>query len=283
MCAQMLGKTRLALVPPQPEWLHASLQLSARGFTTGPMPVGARVLTGGIDVFDSVITLALSGGRSEFIAIGPDRCVADIWSEYTAALARLGVLADIWDKPQETADTTPFAENRHDCTLVAEHAQRFHRILCSVNDVFEEFRSNFFGRTGVQFWWGAFDYAVLLFTGKHEVAPDDRGYIMLHDLDAQHMNAGFWPGDDSAPHAGFFAYLVPAPPGCEFAPIEPAHAGWVEAMGEWMMSCDSVRDCEDPRQAVADFLGSVYRFATGEGGWSREAFEYTPPGPPARG
>jgi len=63
MCAQMLGKTRLALAPPQPEWLHACLYLDARGFTTGAMPYGEMVATAEIDVFDSVLWIATSDGR----------------------------------------------------------------------------------------------------------------------------------------------------------------------------------------------------------------------------
>ncbi len=48
-----------------------------------------------------------------------------------------------------------------DCTFVPEHAQRFHRVLASVDGVYERFRSDFFGRSGIHFWWGAFDFAVL--------------------------------------------------------------------------------------------------------------------------
>lgn len=282
MCAQMLGKTRLALNPPQPEWLNASLALDARGFSTGPMPVGSRVLTCGIDVFDGTLWIRFSDGRSATVAIGPDRCVADIWAAYSAALAELGIDVDIWEKPQELADVTPFHENRHDCTLVAEQAQRFHRVLCSIDGVLEEFRSRFFGRSGVQFWWGAFDLAVLLFTGERAAAPEDRGYIMRYDMDAQHMNAGFWPGDDAAPTPGFYAYLVPQPPGCATAPIAPEHAGWVESMGEWMMSYEAVRTCDDPRAAILEFLTSVYGFAVTDGGWDATRFTYTAPAPSAR-
>jgi hypothetical protein len=277
MVSQILGKTRLALVPPQPEWLHASLLLDPRGFATGPMPAGDLVLSARIDVFEGAIRLDLSDGRGRQIAIGPDRCIADIWRDYADALAELGVEADIWSKPQELADTTPFSENRHDCTFVAEQAQSFHRLLCTLNGVYEEFRSQFFGRTGIQFWWGAFDYAVLLFSGEHAVAPDDKGYIMRYDLDAQHMNAGFWPGDDTAPQPGFYGYLVPSPPGCASAAIEPEHAGWVEAMGEWMMPYEAVRTCPDPRKALLDFLNSVYRVALTQGGWDVEVHRYTKP------
>jgi hypothetical protein len=283
LCAQMLGKTRLALAPPQPEWLHSCLYLDARGFTTGPMPSDTRVVTMGIDIFSSNMWIHVSDGHQATITLSSERCIADIWAEFRVALAALLIPADLWDKPQEVADTTHFSENKQECTFVLEHAQRFHRILGSLNHVFEEFRSEFFGRSSIQFWWGGCDFAVLPFNGKHSIAPDDRGYIMRYDLDAEHMNAGFWPGDDNAPNPGFYGYLVPRPDGCETAPIEPEHAGWVESMGEWMMPYDKVRESDDPHQAILDFLGSVYRIATTQGGWDAEQFTYTKPPAPPRG
>jgi len=281
MYAQMLGKARLALAPPQPEWLHACLYLDGRGFTTGPVPVDERVVAMGIDVYEGTLWIDMSDGRRAAIAL-PSRCVAEVWAEFSAALSEFGVRADVWEKPQEIADVTSFSENTHDCTLDLAQAQRFYRLLATLEGVFDEFRSRFFGRSGVQFWWGAFDFAVLLFNGRRATAPDDRGYIMRYDLDAEHMNAGFWPGDDSAPNAGFYAYLVPRPDGCEVAPIQPEHAGWVEAMEEWMMSYENVRSCDDPRQAILDFLRSVYDIAVTQAGWDAEAYEYEPPAPSAR-
>ena len=179
-------------------------------------------------------------------------------------------------------DTTPFSESAQESIIVPGQAQRFHRVLSAINGVFEEFRSEFFGRTGVQFWWGSFDFAVLLFSGKKLIAPEDRGYIMRYDLDAEHVNIGFWPGDDTSPHAGFYGYLVPQPPGCAAAPVKPEYAGWVEAMGEWMMPYEAVRSCPDPRGALLDFLRSIYGVALAQGGWDGPAFEYARPGPPAR-
>ena len=281
MCAQMLGKLRLALSPTQPEWLHTSLTLDPRGFSTGAMPVGSRVLSVTLDVFDSAIVMRLSDGRERRVTIGPDRCVADIWADFSAKLDELGVAAEIWSTPQELTDVTPFAENRHDCVFVAEDAQRHHRLLTTLDGIFEEFRSPFFGRTGIQFWWGAFDFTVLLFSGEHAEAPDDKGYIMRYDLDAVHLNAGFWVGD-SAPHPGLYAYISPLPPGCEDAPVGPAGAGWVESMGEWMLSYDAVLACPDPAAAVREFLDSVYTVATTIGGWDLKRYRYIRPEPAAR-
>jgi hypothetical protein len=282
MCTQMLGKARLALAPPQPQWLHACLYLDPRGFTTGAVPHSTRIVAMGIDVFESALWVRASDDRSITVPLGPSRCVADIWADFGTGLRELGLELDLWEKPQETADVTGFSANTHDCVIDPEHARRFHRLLVSIDGAFEEFRSTFFGRSGVQFWWGTCDLAVLLFTGKQEIPPENLGYIMRHDLDAQHMNAGFWPGDDNAPQAAFYAYLAPRPPGCELADIEPEHCTWVEAMGEWMLPYDKVQMSKDPRQAVLTFLQSVYRFAVTEGGWDAEAHRYTLPGPAQR-
>lgn len=115
------------------------------------------------------------------------------------------------------------------------------------------------------------------------MAPDDRGYIMRYDLDAEFMNAGFWPGDDNAPSPIFYAYIHPKPEGCELAPIDPHGAAWIEQMGEWVMPYQIALDCGDPRKAVTDFLDRVYQIAVEYGGWDPEAFTYTKPPAPERG
>ena len=38
--SQMVGKVRMALVPPRNHWWHVTLYVCARGLTTGPMPHG---------------------------------------------------------------------------------------------------------------------------------------------------------------------------------------------------------------------------------------------------
>ena len=59
----------------------------------------------------------------------------------------------------------------------------------------------------------------------------------------------------------------------------PAHAAWVEAISEWILSYEQVRSSDDPRRAILDFLDSVYRVAVTNGGWDAEALRYAPPRP----
>ena len=49
---QMLGKTRLALSPPENHWWHSALYLTARGLTTSPMPHGGRTVAVELDFVD---------------------------------------------------------------------------------------------------------------------------------------------------------------------------------------------------------------------------------------
>ena len=89
------------------------------------------------------------------------------------------------------------------------------------------------------------------FNGEHAEAPDDRGYIMRYDLDAEFMNAGFWPGDDNAANPVFYAYINPKPDDCELAPINAEGAAWIEQMGEWMLPYDAVLASERPSARAA--------------------------------
>jgi hypothetical protein len=53
-------------------------------------------------------------------------------------------------------------------------------------------------------------------------------------------------------------------------------------MEEWMLPYDAVRTCDCPRQALLDFLESVYGVAVTKGGWDRAAHEYVRPAPSMR-
>ncbi len=105
---------------------------------------------------------------------------------------------------------------------------------------------------------------------------------MRYDLDAEFMNAGFWPGDDTFPVPILYAYIYPQPPGCERETIQPSQAGWVPEMSEWTLRYEDARTSGDPRRTILDFLDSVYGVAGLRGGWDLTHFEYERPAPPSR-
>ena len=111
LISQMLGKLKLALAPALPEWNHASLQFSARGLTTSALPAGDRAVEASIDVFDSALSIATSDGQVRTIALDPPQTVAEVWRQFAAALDEVGIEVNLWDKPQELDDVTPFADD----------------------------------------------------------------------------------------------------------------------------------------------------------------------------
>jgi uncharacterized protein DUF5996 len=281
LISQMLGKLRVALAPPLPEWGHTSLALTPRGLTTRLLPTGSGALEGSLDLVDGLIRLSATGGRAETVDLVPARTISAIWSDLRAALDALGVKADLWDRPQELADTTPFAEDDRARAYDPGHGRDWLALITDIHALFDAWRSPFFGRTGVNFWWGGFDLTVSLYNGRHAVPPTGSNYLMRHDLDAEHLTVGFWPGDD-ANEARFFGYLVPEPANCAVFPLGVASAAWAPTMEEWVLPYDAVRAMPDRHEIVRRFMDAAHRAAGELAGWDLDALAYAVPTPAPR-
>lgn len=275
--AQMLGKLRLALSPHQPNWMFTSLALGARGITSGTMPWGDRSVQATIDVFDSAIVLELSDGRTERVALFPPRPVASVFADLRAALHALGINAIVTTTPQEVADMTPFDADRRPASYDPHDVRRWFSVTTAVAGIFDEWRAHFFGRSGIQLWWGAFDLSLMLFSGRHVDAPTDRGYLMRYDLDAELLNIGFYPGDEANPRPMFYGYIYPQPPDCKAIDLGVPDAFWSQQLGEWLLPYDAVRASPDPRGAIVAFLDALYRTCGSAAGWDAKAFAYDRP------
>ena len=276
LVTQMLGKLRLALAPPLPEWSHASLALTPRGLTTGALPWHVGSVEAALDLVDGVVWTASSAGRTQTIPVTPARAIADIWTDLGAALQDLGVVVDMWDKPQERSDITPFAEDRRPREFDPTLAASWLALLTELHGLFDEWRSAFFGRSRVSFWWGGFDFTVELFNGRHATPREGSSYLMRYDLDAEVLSLGFWPGSNKQ-EARFFGYIVPEPIDCARYPMDVATAAWASTMGEWVLPYRDVRDAEDRHAVIRGFMDSVLRAAGDLGGWDLESFTYVRP------
>jgi hypothetical protein len=178
--------------------------------------------------------------------------------------------------PQEIPDHTPLDTDVRPAIFEPPAAQRWLAVVTATNAVFDRWRARFFGRTGIQLWWGAFDFALLLFSGRRVEAPANRGYLIKYDLDAEMMNVGFYPGDEANP-AMFYGYIYPQPAGCSTITIAPAHTTWSEALGEWILPYEAVRTSSDPEGALTAFLDAIYGVCGTVAGWDHERFTYVPP------
>lgn len=274
--AQMLGKLRGALSPDQPNWMFVSLAPTARGFTTGPLPIPGGVVQGSLDVFASRLAVERSDGVRAEIALVPARSVAEIYADLRALLASLGVAATITTVPQEVRDLTPLDADRRPAEYDPAAVQRWFAAFTSTTAAFDRWRAHFFGRTGIQLWWGAFDVALLLFSGRKVPPPTDRGYLMRYDLDAEMMNVGLYFGDEATPAPFFYGYIYPQPPNCEGLPM-PAAASWSAQLGEWVLPYEAVRTASDPPALLREFMDAIYGICGSIAHWDRAAHAYAHP------
>ena len=282
LLSQMLGKLRIALAPPLPEWFHASLALTPRGLSTRLLAIEAGAIEASLDLVDGVIRLSATDGRVRAIGLVPARPVTAIWTDLRTSLDELDVAVDLWDKPQERVDETPFSLDERVRDYDPALAAGWLALMTEIHATFEAWRSPFFGRSGVNFWWGGFDMTVALYNGRHATPRPGSNYIMRYDLDAEHLTIGFWPGDDNN-EPMFFSYLVPEPPDCPAYPMDVLTTSWAPTRAEWVLPYEAVRDRPDRHDVVRRFMDAGYRAARDLAGWDLAALTYVAPPPAPRG
>ena len=92
--------------------------------------------------------------------------------------------------------------------------------------VLADLRAPYRGRSSpVNAWWGTFDLAVSLFSGR-AAEPPSQDFIMRNAGTAQQIEVGWWPGDARYQKPAFFGFASPAPDGFAKADLAPALGRW---------------------------------------------------------
>lgn len=269
MFTQVVGKIRLAKAPEEAEWGHTALYLTGRGLTTTPMPADERSFQIDFDLLGHRLYIAVNDGQVRMIDLR-EHSVAAFYREVMEALRWLKIDVQISPAPQEVANTIPLDQDTEHATYDGEAVERFFRALSSIDLVLKEHRAPYRGRhTPVNFFWGSFDLSYERFSGKPASPPPGVSRLMRLSMDAELINAGFWPGDARFPEPAFFSYAYPKPDGIENASLEPKSAFWHKDIGEFMLRYEDVRTSASPRQDILDFLHSTCEAGTRRGGWMR--------------
>ena len=285
MWTQIVGKIRKTLTPLINHWWNVTLYLTARGLTTSPIPYGTRTFEIQFDFIDHKLTIQTSDGLTKQMELRP-RSVADFYKELTDSLAAMLIEVRIHGTPDEVPNPIPFAEDETHKSYDPQFAHTFWRILATVDTVFKEFRAGFIGKCSpVQFFWGSFDLAVTRFSGRPAPlhpggVPGLRDSVVQEAYSHEVSSAGFWPGNPAYPHAAFYSYAYPEPPGYRERPITEG-AYFDGSLGEFILPYERVQMAGDPEALLLDFLSSSYAAAADCGRWERDALE-CPLGIPAR-
>lgn len=274
---QIVGKYRLAHTPWVNHSWHATLYVTPRGLTTGPIPDGNLPLTLTFDFREHALIGETPEMREGFALEAMS--VADFLRRTTALVERLGGRMDIHGAPNEIPDARPFAEDSAQRPYDHGAVQRFHRALVNIDRVFQQFRTGFIGKVSpVHLFWGSFDLAVTRFSGRK--APLHPGGVPeLPDDVAQEAyshevsSAGFWPGGAGVDEPMFYSYAYPAPDGFADSPVQPAAAYFHPTLGEFVLPYEAVRTSADSEGELMRFLESTYQAAAELAGWDRRALE----------
>jgi hypothetical protein len=260
---QVLGKLAATLAPPEPQLQHAALRLTARGWETLPLPTpdGSGVVVVALDLHRHDAVAEHSDGRSQRVALAPDRPVGEVTREVLAAVGALGGDVEIDPTPQEVSWTVPLDEDDEHATYDRDQVATYFAAATRAALVLAAFRAPYRGRaTPVNAWWGSFDLAVNLFSGEPAAPPSD-DFIMRNAMDAQEVAVGWWPGDARYAKAAFYAYAHPAPEAFAEAALSPPAARWHADIGEYILDWDDVRAGGDPLGTALEFARSTFRHA----------------------
>jgi Family of unknown function (DUF5996) len=270
---QIVGKVRMELSPFLNHWWHVTLYLTTRGLTTSAIPYRGRTFEVTFDFLEHTLFIRTSEGTTKALPLIP-RSVASFYREFMACLQMLGIEVTINTLPSEVQNPIRCDEDEVHASYDPVYAQRFWRILVQTETVMQRYRSPFVGKSSsVQLFWGAFDLAVTLFSGRR--VPERPGVprFSQEDTTYEHISCGFWPGDDRFPTPAFYAFTSPAPPGLSTASIRPKEAYYSPEMGEFLLLYEDVRSASSPEQELLAFFQSSYEAGTTLAQWDREALE----------
>jgi len=269
---QVLGKLAVKLAPPEPELQHAALRLTARGWETAPLPApdGSGSLVALLDLHAHEAVVEHSDGRAERVALAPDRPVGEVTKAVLAAVRDLSGQVVIDPTPQEVTWTVPLDADFEHATYDPAQVSDYFAAATAAALVLADFRAPFRGRsTQVNAWWGSFDLAVNLFSGR-PAPPPSEDFIMRNAMDAQEIAVGWWPGDPRHPDAAFYAFAHPAPENYSEANLSPGAAYWDAAIGEYLLPWDAVRSAPDPHTFAVEFARSAFRHGCEVCAWDPE-------------
>jgi Family of unknown function (DUF5996) len=273
MWTQIVGKIRLKLSPMMNEWWQVPLYVTARGLTTSPIPYASRTFEIVFDFIDHQLRVFTSRGETRAIALEP-RSVKSFYEELMSLLRALGIEVQIWTRPVEVNHTIRFEEDEVHASYDTSAVNRFFRALVQSDVALKAFRARFTGKASpVQFFWGTFDLAVSLFSGRPATAPPSSDLITRVAYADEQVEVGFWPGNDKLPRPAYFSFTYPAPQGIAEQPIRPSAAFWHPELKEFILLYDDVRSSESPLLAMAEFFQSTYEAGVSLAGWDRSLLE----------
>jgi hypothetical protein len=244
MWSQIAGKIALARLAPVEDSRDIAFDVTTRGLSTRTLPYGDRSFSVAFDFIDHRFVIDASDGDRRVLPLAP-RTVADFYREVMAALDEMALPVKIWPMPIEVPDPIRFTDDTVHRSYDPSFANRFWRILVSIQQTLLESRRRVTGECSPpKFFWDGFDLAMTRFSGQRAPAHE----AMTH---------GFRPGRMPVIEPAFYAAAVPPPERLEPTRILPDGAYYRRDLGEFVLPYEVVRTAASPERAIMQFIDST--------------------------
>lgn len=278
MFTQILGKIKLETLPWQNHSWHVTLKFTPTGLTTSPLPFKKSFFQIDLDLVQHKLKILTSKGDQREMGL-KGVSVSTFYMKLFNELKALGIDIDIYTKPVEIQNPVRFEKDTVHHIYEPEQALALQRALMAMQEVFFTFKCKFKGKSSdVHFFWGSFDLAVSLFSGrrapKHPGGiPNLANWVAEEAYSHEVMSFGFWPGNEALPEASFYSYLYPEPKGFNEVNIGRDNAYYHPDLREFVLPYKAVQQAEIPAKKLLAFLDSVYAAGTNLAGWDRDSLE----------
>ena len=278
MFTQILGKIKLECLPWQNHSWHVSLRFTPTGLTTLTLPYKEQFFQINLDLTEHKLEIHTSHGKTRELGLS-GLSVAGFYHKLFGLLRELDIDIKIYTKPVELEDPIRFEKDNVHNTYDPEQALALHQAMLAMQKTLNSFRCRFKGKCSeVHFFWGSFDLAVSLFSGrkapKHPGGiPNLPNWVAEEAYSHEVMSFGFWPGNKALPEAAFYSYIYPEPEGYKDAEVQPQEAYYHPELREFILPYKVVQQASDPDAKLKEFLDSVYSAGITCANWDREALE----------
>ena len=238
--SRLLGKVRQAKTPRQKHWWHISLQLTATGLTTTPIPAGAKTFELFLDLMAHQIVMSSSHGDWWEMDLN-GQSPAEFCEETLSALYAFEMPVKI--------DETPFAGDK---ALTYDEAaiETYWQAVSQVDVLLKAFKGELRGESSpVQLWPHHFDLALNWFSGRKvpPYEPENEEYA------DEQMGFGFSTGDEGIPNPYFYITAYPWPEALLETTL-PAGAVWHTAGWKGaLLMYQQLQMVSDPKELLHNF------------------------------
>jgi hypothetical protein len=273
--AQIIGKIRLRLHPKLNHWWHATLSISAVGWTTGLIPYKEGCFEIELNFIEHLLWIRKSDGLGQHISLYQPS-IKSFYDSLFECLKLLSIDVSIFEKPfdeTKVKSLIPFNKDDQPISYNPEFAFNLWKMQLDADITFQIFKGRFIGKSSpVQLFWHSFDLALTFFSGRTVSPPAGIDKVSQEAYSHEVISFGFWTGDDNINEPAYYSYVFPEPKNFSDEQLIPLEAFWDHQTSGTLaiLTYNDLQNTPDPRQTLLDFMESVFMVGTRRAKWDKE-------------